>query len=122
MDEKTTKEELRKEIQRDNHVRAVMIATTLGMAEDEIMDLKTRALWQIAAEYRNAHATKSLASAFGLSKTDLKSFFENQIERVKENGDIRNMDPCFHPLVDKYLAFEEWVEHLFRNWDEIRVS
>ena len=115
MSEKTGKEELRVEIECGHFVRAALLAASLGVPEEEIQDLRLKALWQMSAEYRNATGTKRLAQEYGLSKNELREFLEKYAEEKRNEGNDKPLEPCYDMSTGKHLSFEEWMDHFLKN-------
>jgi hypothetical protein len=72
MHEKADHDALKAEAERKNFVRAVLLAEHICLREEEIKDLRRKALGQMPAIYRNAHGTKGLARQYGYSREDVK--------------------------------------------------
>ncbi len=115
MSEKTGKEELRVEIECGHFVRAALLAASLGLSEEEIQDLRLKALWQMSAEYRNATGTKRLAQEYGLSKNELREFLEKYAEEKRNEGNDRSLEPCYDMSTGEHLSFEEWMDQFLKN-------
>lgn len=122
MSEEAGRDEVRAEIEREQFVRAATLAASLGLAEEEIRDLRLKALWQMSAVYRNAPGTKILAQEYGLSKTELREFLEKHAQEKRKEGNDKALDPCYDLSTGEYLSFEEWIERFLKNWDKLPVS
>jgi hypothetical protein len=122
VNEKADKDELRVEIEREQFVRAATLAASCGISEEEIQDLRLKALWQMSAVYRNAPGTKSLAQQYGLSKQELRELLEKYAEEKRNEGNSKPLGPCYDISTGVYLSFEEWMEHFLKNWDRLSVS
>ncbi len=72
MHEKGDHDALKIEIEREHFVRAALIAEEMGLPEEEMRDLRYRAIGQMSVISRNAHGTKHLARQYGLSITTLE--------------------------------------------------
>ncbi|MBN2467668.1 MAG: hypothetical protein JXD19_05905 [Deltaproteobacteria bacterium] len=118
MNETWTKDDLEKEIERQNFVRAVEIAASLGLSTNEVRDLQFEALWQMAALNRNAGGTKILAQAYGVPKQELIKFLEDKAARFRENGDAKVISTHFDPATGKYFTFEGWVAFHIEKWKD----
>ena len=119
MNETPGKEDLKAEIDRGHFARAALLASSLGLPEDQIRDLRRRALWQMAAVFRNAAGTKILAQQYGLSKNDLQKILEKYAEEKKNDRNDKALEPCYEQATGKYLSFEEWMDHLLKNFDKL---
>ena len=122
MNEKTAKDELRTEIERRNFSRAAFLAASLDLAEQELQDLRVKALWQIAAVYRNVPGTKALAQQYGLSKQEVRDLLERHAEEKTNAGDTKPLEPCYDLNTGNHLSFEEWIYHFLKRWDKLPVS
>jgi len=118
MDETTGHESLGKEIERGHFARAVLMATRLGLPAAEVRDLQFKALWQIAAEYRNAWGTRSLAEEYGLSKKDVEEWL-GRPPAQEDKSKLKALEPCYDHATGKYLSFAEWLELLLKKWEKI---
>jgi hypothetical protein len=121
VNENTEKALLSTEIKRGHFARAAFVALSLGLPEGEVLDLRLKALWQISAVYRNAPGTKKLSQEYGFSKKELKKQLEKLAEDKRNEGDERPLEPCYDHNTGKHLSFEEWMDHLLRNWDKLAV-
>jgi len=119
MEEKATQEKLNLEIEQGNFERAALVALDLDLKPEEVTEIKFRALWQMAAVNRNAVGAKKLAQDFGISKEELKVFLEKKADEQRQEGNERLLTPRYDHRFGKYLAFEEWVENLFKFWSKI---
>ena len=122
MNEKPGNEELGAEIERGNFQRAALLATSLGVPEEEIEGLRVKALWRMSAVHRNALGTKRLAEEYGVGKRELREFLEKSAEEKRRQGNSKPLGPCYDLSTGRYLSFEEWMDHLLKNWDKLTVS
>jgi hypothetical protein len=86
------------------------------LAETEIEDLRAKALWQMAAVYRNSPGTKSLAQGYGISKDELRDLLERLAKEKSLAGDTKPLEPCYDLSARAHLSFEEWLEQLMKRW------
>jgi hypothetical protein len=119
MNDKAGKDELRNEINRGNFLRAALLAASLELSEKEIRDLQFKAVWQMAAENRNAIGTKKLAQQYGFTKKELREFLENSAKEMRDKGNDKPLKACYDYSAGKYLRFEEWLDHCFNNWNKL---
>lgn len=119
MEEKSTQEKLKLEIEQGNFERAVLVALDLDLKPDEVTEIKFKALWQMAAVNRNALGAKKLAQDFGISKEELKGFLEKKAAEQRQEGNERLLTPRYDHQSGKYLTFEEWMENLFKLWSKL---
>jgi len=122
MNEKTAKDELSTEIERRNFSRAAFLAASLDLPEQELQDLRVKALWQMAAVNRNASGTKSLAQQYGLSKQEIRDILERHAEEKRNAGDTKPLEPCYDLNTGNHLSFEEWMYHFLKRWEKVPVS
>jgi hypothetical protein len=120
--EKVGREELRAEVERGHLVRAAQMAESIGLPREEIQDIRTRALWDMAALNRNAPGTKRLAQEYGLSKEGLRELLERYAEERRREGDSKPLEPCFDIGTGEYLTFGEWLNAFLRKYDNLPVS
>jgi hypothetical protein len=116
MTETVQKEELEREIERGNFSRAASLAVAQGLPETEIKDLRAKALWQMAAVYRNSPGTKSLAQEYGISKDDLRDLLERLATEKAHAGDTKPLEPCYDLSARAHLSFEQWLQQLMKRW------
>ena len=122
MNEKPDKEELKAELDRGHYARAALLAMSIGLPEEEIQDLRFKALWQMSAIYRNAPGTKTLVQQYGFSKEELSKFLKQHTEEKRNVGDDKPLEPCYDHTTGKYLTFEEWIDQFFKSWDKLSVN
>ena len=122
MDEKPDKEDLKAEMDRGHYSRAALLAISLGLPEREIQDLRFKALWQMSAIYRNAPGTRALAEKYGFTREELLEFLKRNTEEKRNEGDDKPLEPCYDHTTGKYLIFEEWIDHFFKNWDKLSAN
>jgi predicted DsbA family dithiol-disulfide isomerase len=119
--DRSDREELREAIDRGHFVRAAHMAESAGLPQEEVNDIRAKALWEIAAVNRNALGTKRLAQEYGLSKEELKEFLEEQAEKRRSQGDFKPLEPCYDISTGTYMTFEEWMYSLFKRYDKVSV-
>jgi hypothetical protein len=123
MNEKADKtDELKTEIEHGHFFKAALLAASLGLPEQELQELQVKALWQMAALYRNAPGTRSLAQQYGLSKQQVRDLLERYVEEKRNAGDTKPLEPCYDLNTGTYLSFEEWMYHFLKRWDKLSVS
>ena len=116
MTDTVPKEELEREIERGHFSRAASLAVAKGLPETEIGDLRAKALWQMAAIYRNAPGTKSLAQGYGISKDELRELLERLAKEKSHAGDTKPLEPCYDLSARAHLSFEEWLQKFIKSW------
>jgi hypothetical protein len=122
MNDKSGREELRAEIERGHFARAALLAASLGVDEQELGEFRLKALWQMSAVSRNEPGTKRLAQEYGFSKKELEQLLRQYADKMREEGNIKPLEPCYDCKTDKYLTFENWLDHFVRNWDKMSES
>ena len=122
MNDKLGREELRAEIERGHFARAALVAASLGVGEEELGELRLKALWQMSAVNRNGPGTKRLAEEYGFSKKELGQTLRQYADKMKDEGDIKPLEPCYDNNTSKYLTYEEWLDRFLSNWDKLPES
>jgi hypothetical protein len=122
MEEKSLSDQVKEEIGRRNYSRAALLAASLGLPEEELKDLRVRALWQMSALSRNLPGTKILAQQYGYSKAEVGELLRKRAAEEKEQGGYKSIEPCYDQDSGKYLAFEEWLDKLLKHWDKLSDS
>jgi hypothetical protein len=122
MDDKAAREELRAEIERGHFARAALVAASLGVGEEELRELRLKALWQMSAVNRNGPGTKRLAQAYGFSKKELRQVLRQYADKMRDDGDIKPLEPCYDYNTSKYLTYEEWLDRFLGHWDKLSES
>lgn len=122
MKEKPGRDELRSEVEGGSFERAASPAASLDLSEEEVQDLRRKALWQMSAVNRNALGTKRLAQEYGLGKKELREFLEKSAEEKRREGNSKPLGPCYDLSTGRYQSFEEWMDNFLDNWDKLTVS
>lgn len=105
-------------VERGHFVRAALMAEQADLSRDEIQGLRYKAIWQMAAEYRNVHGTKRLALRYGLSREDVRKILEDFSQRAeKENSKV--LDPCYDYITGRHIPFGEWLEGFMKLWKKL---
>ncbi len=120
MKEKPGRDELR--VEGGHFERAASPAASLDLSEEEVRDLRLKALWRMSAVYRNALGTKTLAQEYGVGKEEVREFLEKSAEEKRREGDSKPLGPCYDLSTGRYLSFEEWMDNFLKNWDKLSVS
>ena len=107
MSDKDTDEAFKLEIEGKNFVRAAHLALSLNLKEDKLREVRSKALWQMAAMNRNAVGTKILAKQYGYSKDELKHILERCFDRERNKKALKSR---YDPPTGKYLSFNEWMD------------
>ena len=122
MNDKLNRKEVRAEIERAHFVRAALLAASLGFDEQELKELRLKALWQMSAVNRNGPGTRRLAQEYGFSKKELEQSLRQCSEKMKDEGDIKPLEPCYDNNTSKYLTYEEWLDRFLSHWDKFPKS
>ena len=105
--------------ERKHFTRASLVAEQMGLPEEEVRDLRCKAIGQMSVIYRNAHGTKKLALQYGFSREEVKQILEQFANEMKNEKNNKPLKPCYDYSTGKYLSFEEWRDHFFKKWDRL---
>ena len=119
MNEKETEETIKLEVERNNFVRAANMASTLGLEEDRLKDIRVKALWKMAAMNRNAPGTRVLADHYGFSKEETEHILKNCLNTEKDRKALKSR---YDPISGNYITFKEWMELFLKNWNRLSVK
>jgi hypothetical protein len=119
VEEKSLQDQLKEELGRKHYPRAALLAASLGVPEQEVRDLRIKALWQMSAVFRNLPGTRSLAQQYGYSKDQVAEILRKRAADEKEQGGYKSLEPCYDYNSGKYYSFEEWLEQLLKQWDKL---
>jgi hypothetical protein len=119
MEEKSLEDQVKEELNRKHYSRAALLAASLGRPEQEVRDLRIKALWQMSAVSRNLSGTRSLAQQYGYGKDELAEILRKRAEEEKEQGAYKSIEPCYDHNSGKYLGFDEWLDQLLKQWDQL---
>jgi hypothetical protein len=114
--------ELRSAIEGRHYVRGVNLALSAGESAEVLEDLRRKALWQMAAVFRNAAGTKILAEQYGMSKKEVEDFLRKRCEEERSKGNNKTLEPTFDHDTNQYLTFDEWLDHLVKKWGKLVTS
>jgi len=120
--ETTLQEELKAEIEGKRFVRAAALAKCSALPLSEVKDLQEKALWQMAAVFRNAGGARVLCEQYGFSKKEAEDLLRRWAEEQQSKGDKKTLEPTYDHGTGKYLTFEEWLNQFFKHWDELLTS
>jgi len=120
--ENTPQEELKAEIEGKRFVRAAALAKSSALPLSEVKDLQEKALWQMAAVFRNAGGARVLCEQYGFSKKEAEDLLRRWAEEQQSKGDKKTLEPTYDHGTAKYLTFEEWLDQFFKHWDELLTS
>jgi len=119
MNEQAEYSEWKTAIERGNFRRAALLGASLGLSQEEIKDLQQKAVWQMAAQNRNAAGTKKLAQEYGLTKAELRAFLQSGAQKMRSGGDDRVLRDCYDYSAGKHLSFEAWLDNFSKNWNKM---
>jgi hypothetical protein len=122
MTEGSTQDEIQGEIEGKRFVRAVALAKSSAVPLSEVKELRKKALWQMAAVFRNAGGSRVLCEEYGFSKEKAEETLRKLGEEQKSKGDTKTLEPTYDHSSGKYLAFEEWLNQFLKHWDELPTS
>jgi len=120
--ETTLKEDLKAEIEGKRFVRAAALAKLSALPLSEVKDLQEKALWQMAAVFRNAGGAMVLCEQYGFSKKEAEDLLRRWAEEQQSKGDTKTLEPTYDHATGKYLAFEEWLNQFLKHWDKLAAS
>jgi hypothetical protein len=120
--ENTPQEELKIEVEAKRFVRAAALAKSSALPLSEVKDLQEKALWQMAAVFRNAGGARVLCEQYGFSKKETEDLLRRWAEEQRSKGDTKTLEPTYDHATGKYLAFDEWLDHFLKHWDKLPAS
>ena len=120
--ETTLQEELKAQIEGKRFVRAAALAKSAPMPLSEVKDLQEKALWQMAAVFRNAGGARVLCEQNGFSKKEAEDLLRRWAEEQQSKGDKKTLEPTYDHATGKYLSFEEWLNQFLKHWDKLLTS
>ena len=120
--ETTLQEELKAEIEGKRFVRAAALAKSSALPLSEVKDLQEKALWQMAAVFRNAGGARMLCEQYGFSKKEVEDLLRRWAEEQQSKGDKKTLEPTYDHATGKYLTFEEWLDQFLNHWDKLPAS
>ncbi len=115
-------QELETSLKKGNYSRAAYLAGSLGLDKGTVKAYQQKALWQMAAVYRNIPGTKRLAEEFGFTREELEQILRQRFEQAQGTEEARELEPCYDQESGDYLTFEQWLERLLRNWKKIQTQ
>jgi hypothetical protein len=120
MEERSSEDQLKLEIERKHYARAALLAASINLfPAEELRELRLKALWQISAVSRNTPGTSLLGHEYGLTKEEAAEYLRTRAKAEKEHGAYKALEPCYDQITGKYLSFDEWLDHLLKHWDKI---
>ena len=117
----TSQQDLKAEIEGKRFVRAAAVAKLSALPPSQVKDLQEKALWQMAAVFRNAGGTRVLCEQYGFSKKEAEDLLRRWAEEQQRKGDKKTLEPTYDHATGKYLAFEEWLAKFLRDWDKLPI-
>jgi hypothetical protein len=122
MTEMPSQDVIKVEIEGKRFVRAAALAKSAAIPLSEVKDLRKKALWQMAAVFRNAGGARVLCEQYEFSKKEAEDLLRRWSEEQKSRGDTKTLEPTYDHATGKYLAFEEWLEQFIKLWDKLPTS
>ncbi len=119
MSENSNHTALKAEIEQGRFVRAALLAAQHGLPEDELQELRCKAIGQISVVYRNPHGAKALARKYGFTREAVKEVLEAFVDEMKKEDDTKPLEPCYDCSTGRYLSFEEWMDHYLKTWNKL---
>ena len=105
-------EELEKEIERGNFIRAAAIAEEIDLSKDELNDLRNKAICRMA-ETRNSSGIGELARQYGFSAIELRQVLKEFNNKIKNEGNNKLLEAAYDFRTGKYFSLIEWIDHYF---------
>jgi hypothetical protein len=87
-----------------------------------VRGLRLKALWQMSAVSRNGPGTKRLAQEYGFSKKELGQILRQYADKMRDEGNIKPLEPCYDYKTDKHLTLEQWLDQFVKSWDKLSES
>jgi hypothetical protein len=122
MAETSSPDTVKAEIEGKRFVRAASLAKSSGLPLAEVKELRKKALWQMAAVFRNAGGTRVLCEQYELSKQEAEEILRTLAEEQQSKGDAKTLEPTYDHATGRYLAFEEWLVQFLKHWDKLMPS
>jgi hypothetical protein len=122
MTDGSSQDEIQTEIDRHRFVRAAALAKSSAVPLSEVKELRKKALWQMAAVFRNAGGTRVLCEEYGFSKEKAEAILRELADEQRSKGDKKTLEPTYDHATGRYLAFEEWLEQFVKQWDKLMAS
>ena len=122
MTELSSQDLIKTEIEAKRFVRAAALAKLSAMPLLEVKDLQEKALWQMAAVFRNAGGARVLCEQYGFSKKEAEELLRRWAEEQQSKGDKKTLEPTYDHATGKYLPFEEWLNQFLKHWDKLLTS
>ena len=122
MAEISNQNEIQSVIEGKRFVRAASLAKSSALPLSEVKELRKKALWQMAAVFRNAGGARVLCEEYGYSKEKAEQILRKLAEEQKSQGDIKTTEPTYDHGTGRYLAFEEWLDQFLKHWDKLPTS
>src|SRR4030042_1535008 len=122
MTEIPSQDAIKVEIEGKRFVRAAALAKSAATPLSEVKDLRKKALWQMAAVFRNAGGARALCEQYGFSKKEAEDLLRRCAEERKTKGDTKTLEPTYDHATGKYLAFGEWLDQFLKQRDNLPAS
>jgi hypothetical protein len=122
MTETSSPDMIKAEIEGKHFVRAAALAESFGIPPSELKKLQKKALWQVAAVFRNAWGARVLCEQYGFSKKEAEEVLRKLAEEQQSRGDAKTLEPTYDHDTGKYLAFDEWLDQFIKRWDKLMPS
>jgi hypothetical protein len=122
MTETSSPDLVKAEIEGKRFVRAAALAQSSGLPLAEVKELRKKALWQVAAVFRNAGGARVLCEQYGFSKQEAEEILRKLAEEQQTKGDAKTLEPTYDHATGRYLAFEEWLGQFLKHWDKFGAS
>jgi hypothetical protein len=122
MTEMSSQNEIQSATEGKRFVRAAALAKSSAVPLSEVKELRKKALWQMAAVFRNAGGARVLCEEYGFSKEKAEEILRKLAEEQKSKGDTKTLEPTYDHGTGKYLDFGEWLDQFLKHWDKFPTS
>ena len=120
MTEESGRRGIEAEIERGHFARAAFLAEQAGLPDEEIRELRSRAIYQMAAQYRNVHGTRRLAQRYGFSRERVKEILEELASKAEKEQD-KTLGPCYDYTTGRHVTFSEWKANFLKTWNRLPI-
>jgi len=122
MAERSSQDEIQVEIEGKRFVRAAALAKFSALPLSEVKELCKKALWQMAAVFRNEGGARVLCGQYGFTKKEAGEILGKLAEEQQSKGDTKTLEPTYDHATGKYLTFTEWLDQFLKHWEKLPTS
>jgi hypothetical protein len=113
---------LKSEIEASRFGRAATLAKSSALPLSEVKELRKKALWQMAAVFRNTGGARVLCEQYGFTKKEAEEILGKLAEEQQGKGDTKILEPTYDQATGKYLTFAEWLDQFLKHWEKFPPS